>query len=227
MALATRPAALKVGTTRVSRRPQAIRASASARPEVAAPVDDSVAGPSRRGLMAMAASAFVGLATSSRPAFAKTCAAETETEAEDDACRNAVLNRDLKSVQQADANYNAMSKNQYTTVSGVPVAVLDSEYARATLKLREDILQYAELDIQDYKTRVPLIKTIKTEGADWVSKYARGGSARSDSARRMYIAVDALIGHLAANGYAPMPKPKLKVVLVNIDQAKDFLEIGK
>lgn len=55
-------------------------------------------------------------------------------------------------------------------------------------------------DIQDYKTRVPLIKTIKTEGADWVSKYARGGSARSDSARRMYIAVDALIGHLAANG---------------------------
>ncbi len=31
------------------------------------------------------------------------------------------------------------------TASGVPVAVLDSEYARATLKLREDIIQYAEL----------------------------------------------------------------------------------
>ncbi|KAG2423923.1 hypothetical protein HYH02_015262 [Chlamydomonas schloesseri] len=227
MALATRPAVLKVGSARVSRRPQVVRASASARAVVAAPVDDSVAGPSRRGLMAMAASAFVSLATSSRPAFAKTCAAETETEAEDDACRNAVLSRDLKSVQAADSNYNSISKSQFTTASGVPVAVLDSEYARATLKLREDIIQYAELDVQDYKVRVPLIKTIKTEGSDWVSKYARGGSARSDSARRMYIAVDALIGHLAANGYAPMPKPKLKVVLQNIDQAKEFLEIGK
>ena len=32
--------------------------------------------------------------------------------------------------------------------------------------------------------RIPLIKSIKTEGVAWVSKYARGGSARSQSARR-------------------------------------------
>ncbi len=56
-------------------------------------------------------------------------------------------------------------------------------------------------DAADYKNRLPLIKTIKTEGSDWVSKYARGGSARTDSARRMYIAVDAVIGHLASNGW--------------------------
>lgn len=48
--------------------------------------------------------------------------------------------------------------------------------------------------------RVPLIKVLKAEGLEWVSKYARGGSARKESARRMYIAVDALIGHLASNG---------------------------
>ncbi|KXZ44921.1 hypothetical protein GPECTOR_60g698 [Gonium pectorale] len=112
-------------------------------------------------------------------------------------------------------------------VSGVPVAVLDKDYVNSTLKLREDIISYATLDVNDYKVRVPLIKTLRTEGSDWVSKYARGGSARTDSARRMYIAVDALIGHIAANGYAPMPKPKLKVVLANVDQAKTFLEEGK
>ena len=33
-----------------------------------------------------------------------------------------------------------------------------------------------------------------------MSKYARGGSVRSQSARRMYIAVDALLGHFASNG---------------------------
>lgn len=55
-------------------------------------------------------------------------------------------------------------------------------------------------DAGDFKVRVPLIKVLKAEGLEWVSKYARGGSARKESARRMYIAVDALIGHLASNG---------------------------
>lgn len=55
-------------------------------------------------------------------------------------------------------------------------------------------------DAGDFKVRVPLIKLLKTESSEWVSKYARGGSARKESARRMYIAVDALIGHLASNG---------------------------
>ena len=50
------------------------------------------------------------------------------------------------------------------------------------------------------KQRAPLIKDMKKSSAEWVSKYARGGSARSQSARRMYTAVDAVGGHMAANG---------------------------
>lgn len=50
------------------------------------------------------------------------------------------------------------------------------------------------------KARTPLIKELKQEGLTWVSKYARGGSARKQSARKMYTAVDAVVGHFAANG---------------------------
>lgn len=70
-----------------------------------------------------------------------------------------------------------------------------------------------------------LILTIKSDGSKWcatrqylpskanvaivmyshqlrrrVSKYARGGSARKQSARKFYIVIDALQGHFAANG---------------------------
>ncbi|GLI59745.1 hypothetical protein VaNZ11_001695 [Volvox africanus] len=218
---------LRVGTSRVARRNRIIRAQAISRTENAL-ADDCAAGPSRRSLIAMAASALlVGVASTSRPAQALTCASETKTEDDDTACRRAVLSNDLGNVQKAEANYKSLAEKKFTAVNGVPVAILDTEYVRSTLKLREDIINYATLDVNNYQVRVPLIKTLRTEGADWVSKYARGGSARTDSARRMYIAVDALIGHLASNGYAPMPKPKLKVVLSNIDQAKAFLEEGK
>ncbi|GIL88972.1 hypothetical protein Vretimale_16302 [Volvox reticuliferus] len=228
MQVQTRPStALRVGTSRVARRNRMFRVQAISRPE-AALSDDGAAGPSRRSLIAMAASALlVGVASTSRPAHALTCASETKTEDDDAACRRAVLSNDLGDVQKAEANYKSLAEKKFTAVNGVPVAILDSEYVRSTLKLREDIINYATLDVNNYQVRVPLIKTLRAEGADWVSKYARGGSARTDSARRMYIAVDALIGHLASNGYAPMPKPKLKVVLSNIDQAKAFLEEGK
>ncbi|EFJ51573.1 hypothetical protein VOLCADRAFT_103473 [Volvox carteri f. nagariensis] len=222
------PSALRVGATRVARRPRVVRVqAASSRAEVAT-ADESTVGPSRRSLFTMTAGALLaGVASSSHPAQALTCASETTTEADDTACRRAVLSNDQGAVQNAEANYGSLSEKKFTAVSGVPVAVLDSEYVRSTLKLREDIISYATLDVNNYQVRVPLIKTLRTEGSDWVSKYARGGSARTDSARRMYIAVDALIGHLASNGYAPMPKPKLKVVLANVDQAKAFLEEGK
>lgn len=49
---------------------------------------------------------------------------------------------------------------------------------------------------------VPL-QTLKTDGAAWASKYARGGSARKLSARKFYIVVDALQGHLTTNGIPP------------------------
>jgi hypothetical protein len=39
-----------------------------------------------------------------------------------------------------------------------------------------------------------VIAQIKKDGSAWVSKYARGGSARKQAARKMYIVVDALQG---------------------------------
>lgn len=49
--------------------------------------------------------------------------------------------------------------------------------------------------------RMEAIKKLKKSGPTWVSQYARGGSARKQSARRFYIVVDAVLGFIAANGY--------------------------
>lgn len=35
--------------------------------------------------------------------------------------------------------------------------------------------------------------------------------------------MDAVVGHLASNGYAPLPNPKIKAVLKSVDEARDFL----
>ncbi len=47
----------------------------------------------------------------------------------------------------------------------------------------DDIEAYCNLDASD-TSRIALAKKIKTEGLAWVSKYARGGSARTLSARK-------------------------------------------
>ena len=58
------------------------------------------------------------------------------------------------------------------------MANLDSEYAQETLKLADEIERYLNMDVYD-RERVPLIKDMKIKSTNWVSKYARGGSARS------------------------------------------------
>ena len=77
------------------------------------------------------------------------------------------------------------------------------------------------------RERIALVKKIKKEGTEWVSKYARGGSARTQSARRLYIAVDGVVGFLASNGLAPFPKAKITSTLSVIEQAKALLDAGK
>lgn len=47
---------------------------------------------------------------------------------------------------------------------------------------------------------VQAISAIKADGSKWVSKYARGGSARKQSARKFYIVIDSIQGHFASNG---------------------------
>lgn len=51
---------------------------------------------------------------------------------------------------------------------------------------------------------MPLIKAIKADAQAWVQQYARGGSVRKQSARRFYIACDAVLGFMASNGCAPL-----------------------
>lgn len=46
------------------------------------------------------------------------------------------------------------------------------------------------------------MQLLKTDARNWTSKYARGGSVRKPSARKIYIVVDALQGHITSNGYA-------------------------
>ena len=45
------------------------------------------------------------------------------------------------------------------------------------------------------------MQLLKADARNWTSKYARGGNVRKPSARKMYIVVDALQGHITTNGY--------------------------
>lgn len=157
------------------------------------------------------------------PAQAKLCV-EAATAEEADECFRGLIKKD----EGKQESYGSVSSRKFELVGGdrIPIAVLDNEYAKATVALGEQIQRYADMDVYD-KARVPLIKAIKTDSASWVSKYARGGSVRAQSARKMYIAIDALSGHFAANGLAPCPATKLKVVLGNIDEALVLLSEAK
>lgn len=139
-------------------------------------------------------------------------------------CRKKVLSKDSLE-DYSDAKNNATKVSGKAT--GVPVAELDSKYVSETLKLAELTLKYATLSPEDIEGRVPLVKALKKDGQVWVSKYARGGSARALSARKFYIAVDAVQGHLASNGYAPFPRNKLDKLVADCELTKQLLEERK
>ncbi|GAX76812.1 hypothetical protein CEUSTIGMA_g4258.t1 [Chlamydomonas eustigma] len=146
-----------------------------------------------------------------------------ETEEEADACRRKLIEKDAKKEQSYT---QASQRDKFVSVSGVPVSVLDSEYVRSSKDLMKDLEQYCSGEVAN-KERVLLVKKIKAEGSTWVSKYARGGSARTQSARRLYIAVDAVVGFLASNGLAAFPKSKADTTLKAIEQARELLDGGK
>lgn len=138
-------------------------------------------------------------------------------------CRKSVLSRD-QFTSYSDARTNSAKRGDAAT--GVPVSDLGLGYAADTVKLGNKILKYATADPYD-EERLTLVKEIKLEGPGWVSKYARGGSARTLSARRFYIAVDAVEGHLASNGLAPFPRNKLQKLISDIEESKQLLTDGK
>jgi len=139
---------------------------------------------------------------------------------EDDAeCRARILREDFSSGANAK-DFKGFSAGQ--TQYGVPVAEMGDAYVVETLELGRKILRYGELDPYS-KERIDLIKQIKGDMNQWVGKYARGGSARKESARKVYIVIDALQGHLVQNGLAPLPKPKFQKLAVDLQEAFDLL----
>ncbi len=70
-------------------------------------------------------------------------------------------------------------------------------------------------------------KALRADGQAWVSKYARGGSARTLSARKFYVVVDALQGHFASNGLAPLPAPKAAKLRADVGATLALLGEGK
>jgi hypothetical protein len=147
---------------------------------------------------------------------------------EGDACRRNLLMKDRSKSDGSSYGTQMQRSGQLgdAITTGVPVSVLDDEYGRATVKVAALVEKFAGLDLYDPE-RVKVIAEIKKEGGAWVSKYARGGSARKQAARKMYIVVDALQGHFAANGYAPLNPAKLKKVLDNVEECKSLLAAGK
>ncbi|KAI8471916.1 MAG: photosystem II Pbs27-domain-containing protein [Monoraphidium minutum] len=181
----------------------------------------------RQALLLLGAGALLSAPAS--PALAAfdrtpTVCADQETGEAADECRARILARDGPAGQQVD--YNQFEGRSARLASGVPVSKIDDEYTRATLELADKLEAYFTLDPYD-KARPPLIKAIKADSQAWVTKYARGGSVRKQSARRFYIAVDAVLGFFASNGLAPFPPRKAATVRTAIDETKALLAEAK
>lgn len=52
-----------------------------------------------------------------------------------------------------------------------------------------------------HPTPLQVVKELKADMPAWVSAYARGGSVRATSARKIYVVVDAISAHFASNGW--------------------------
>lgn len=143
-----------------------------------------------------------------------------------DECRANVLAKDKDKL----LNYGQVSNSGKISGSatGVPVSNLDSKYARETTALSEMLKRYMNLDPNDESIdRQSIVKEVKKESLDWVSRYARGGSARAKSARTLYVVVDAVQGHVATNGFTPFPRNKAAKLTDEVDAAIVYLQQGR
>lgn len=129
----------------------------------------------------------------------------------------------LESYAQAANN---SSKASSVITSGVPVAEMGDKYERDTRVLAGKVRTYLQADPYD-AARIKLAKELKTEGPAWAAQYARGGSARRSSARNIYVVVDAVAGHVASYGMAPMPAVKVGKLVSQLQEAELALAAGK
>ena len=192
----------------------------------------NAAAPSRRAALASAAALLAAAAAGLPPPPAARAAAGpslcVESESADLAsdCRRAALAADTDK-QLTYGQAAARSADSERPAAGVPVAKLDSKYARDTAGLSRGIAAYVAIPSDDARARAPMVKPLRAECQQWASQYARGGSARSQSARAMYVAVDAVMGHLASNGIAPLPGAKRAEVGASLEASARYLAEGR
>lgn len=185
---------------------------------------DTVVAARRQALLLLGAgSIFAAAVPAQAITLIPTVCADQETGEAADACRAKTLARDAGK-QESYTKFEGRADPK--TAINVPVSKMDDEYSRATVQLADNLESYFTMDVYD-KARVPLIKEMKSEAQAWVTKYARGGSVRKQSARRFYIAVDAVLGHLASNGLAPFPARKADTVRSSIAEARALLAEAK
>ena len=99
-------------------------------------------------------------------------------------------------------------------------------YSSESSDLISEIDSYLELDVFDKQRRVATGE-IQTNSKVWTSKYAPGGSARLESAQKLYVVVDSLLGHFASNGLAPLPDTMKAKARSDMATARTFLDKGK
>lgn len=146
-----------------------------------------------------------------------------------DACRARTLAKDFVGKQAGEEGYGQSiraSSGLATNTNSIPIPSMQGSYVTETLALSGSIREYLALAPSD-ASRVPKGKALRKAGAVWAAKYAPGGSARLKSARRCYISVDALQGHLAANGAAPYPSSKATKLLAGLDDVEALLSKGQ
>ena len=144
-----------------------------------------------------------------------------------DACRARTLAKDFGKGTEGYQGSIRGSSGLATNTNSIPIpSVQGGAYASETRALAASIREYLALAPSD-ASRVPKGKALRKAGAVWAARYAPGGSARLKSARRCYISVDALQGHLAANGAAPYPASKASKLLAGLDDVEELLSKGQ
>lgn len=101
-------------------------------------------------------------------------------------------------------------------------AAMGESYKPDSVALIEKIEAVLSLDPLDPK-RVDDVPGVQKQSQVWVSQYAKGGAAAKKSAGKLYGAVDALNGHIASKGLAPLPKRTTEFVLGACAEARTLL----
>ncbi|PRW58412.1 photosystem II repair PSB27- chloroplastic [Chlorella sorokiniana] len=177
-------------------------------------------------LLAAAAPSAPSIAMASRWDGESSAVGSCALGAAGDECRLRILQQDQSKLDSYESTANETGKIGGMQ-SGVPVATLDAAYVKSTVQLTDKILAYASFADPVDPARLQIIKELKAEMPAWVSKYARGGSARTVSARKLYVVADAISGHFASNGVGPLPSSKLNKLKADVEAVRELLAQGK